>query len=128
MKILGTGGSGFIGSRLVGQLLEHGHEPLIFDHDAVFNLAAEHRDDVRPLSLYDEVNVGGARNLVRACEETGCKKIVFTSTVAVYPLSRRNAGYPSENTPPGPSTIMANQDSARKRSSESLQPPTRPST
>ncbi len=130
MKILVTGGSGFIGSRLVGQLLEHGHEPLIFDkapsemhpdrvvlgdvrdlealtdalngHDAVFNLAAEHRDDVRPLSLYDEVNVGGARNLVRACEETGCKKIVFTSTVAVYPLSGRNAGYPSEDTPPGP--------------------------
>ena len=30
---------------------------------ALINLAAEHRDDVRPLSLYDEVNVDGARNV-----------------------------------------------------------------
>ena len=127
MKILVTGGSGFIGSRLVSELIEKGHEPLIFDkepsqihpdhlvlgdirnldaltnalngHDAVFHLAAEHRDDVWPVSLYEEVNVGGANNLIRACKKTGCKKIVFTSSVAVYPL---NAGNPSEDTPTQP--------------------------
>lgn len=127
MRILVTGGSGFIGSYLVSELLANGHEPLIFDkapsqmhpdrvvrgdvrdlealakaiqgHDAVFHLAAEHRDDVRPVSLYDEVNVGGARNVVRACEASGCKRIVFTSSVAVYPL---NAGYPSEDVLPQP--------------------------
>ncbi len=48
------------------------------------NLAAEHRDDVLPLSLYDEVNVGGARNLCTVAREKNIRTIVFTSTVAVY--------------------------------------------
>ena len=47
-------------------------------------LAAEHRDDVRPLSLYDEVNVDGARNLCMVAREKNVSAIVFTSTVAVY--------------------------------------------
>ncbi|WP_445778767.1 NAD-dependent epimerase/dehydratase family protein [Shewanella sp.] len=50
----------------------------------LINLAAEHRDDVRPLSLYDEVNVGGARNLCTIAREKNVRTIVFTSTVAVY--------------------------------------------
>lgn len=127
MRILVTGGSGFIGSHLVSALVSRGHQTSIFDkapsemyperviqgdvrdldaltaavrgNEAVFHLAAEHRDDVRPPSLYEDVNVGGARNLVRACETTGCRKIVFTSSVAVYPL---NAGCPSEETEANP--------------------------
>jgi len=50
----------------------------------VINLAAEHRDDVRPLALYDDVNVGGARNICTVAREKNVKTIVFTSTVAVY--------------------------------------------
>lgn len=50
----------------------------------VVNLAAEHRDDVRPLSLYDEVNVGGARHLCEVARSGAIQTIVFTSTVAVY--------------------------------------------
>ena len=54
-------------------------------HGAIIvHLAAEHRDDVQPLSLYDEVNVGGARNLCIVACEKHVKTIVFTSTVAVY--------------------------------------------
>ena len=58
---------------------------LALDKDAVIvNLAAEHRDDVRPLSLYDEVNVQGARNICTVAREKSINTIVFTSSVAVY--------------------------------------------
>ena len=51
---------------------------------ALINLAAEHRDDVRPLSLYYEVNVDGARNICTVAREKGVQTIIFTSSVAVY--------------------------------------------
>ena len=112
MKINVIGGSGFIGTRLCQrfvrfekpfQILDKAPS-LVFSDQAVLadvrsldalrahiaegaaliNLAAEHRDDVRPLSLYDEVNVGGARNLCTVAREKHVNTIVFTSTVAVY--------------------------------------------
>lgn len=117
MKILVIGGSGFIGSRLCARLEQSGARFLIFDKakspffsdercvigdirdsaaleksldgiDVVVNLAAEHRDDVRPVSLYDEVNVQGARNLVEACRQKNVRTIVFTSSVAVYGFAK----------------------------------------
>lgn len=107
------GGSGFIGTRLVRRLRSKeellvqitdkapskAHPDLvtlgdvrsveqlrasISNESVIVNLAAEHRDDVRPLSLYDEVNVGGAKNICTVARERSVKTIVFTSTVAVY--------------------------------------------
>ena len=52
--------------------------------DVLINLAAVHRDDVRPLSLYDDVNVGGARSLCDAARKHNITTIVFTSSVAIY--------------------------------------------
>jgi len=51
---------------------------------AIVNLAAEHRDDVRPLSRYHETNVEGATQVCIAARNAGIQKIVFTSSVAVY--------------------------------------------
>ena len=107
------GGSGFIGSRLAKRLLQRDDLKLrlvdkvpskafpdlvtlgdvrsikdmqraMTDGAVIVNLAAEHRDDVRPLSLYDDVNVGGARNICAVAREKGIKTIIFTSSVAVY--------------------------------------------
>lgn len=50
----------------------------------VYNLAAEHQDNVRPLTLYTDVNVIGARNVCAVAAETGVKRMIFTSSVAVY--------------------------------------------
>ena len=67
--------------------------------DALVNLAAEHRDDVRPVRRYDEVNVGGARNLCAAAVRRDIRTIVFSSSVAVYGEASRNA---DESTAPQP--------------------------
>jgi nucleoside-diphosphate-sugar epimerase len=124
MNILVTGGSGFIGTNLVADLLDEGHRVVIYDKrksetypdlciigdvrdkeklirsmrgvDAVYHLAAEHRDDVQPTSLYYEVNVGGAENIVFALKKSDVNKLIFTSTVAVYGL---NSGTPNEDSP-----------------------------
>jgi nucleoside-diphosphate-sugar epimerase len=107
------GGSGFIGTRLVRRLRSkekvivqitdkvpskanpdivtlgdvRSNEQLrtsITNESVIVNLAAEHRDDVTPASLYDEVNVGGAENICTIAREKSVKTIVFASSVAVY--------------------------------------------
>jgi nucleoside-diphosphate-sugar epimerase len=50
---------------------------------SLVNLAAEHRDDVRPLSRYHETNVEGASQVCLAARHAGIQKIVFASSVAV---------------------------------------------
>lgn len=62
-------------------------------------LAAQHRDDVTPVSLYYDTNVGGMEVTLRAMEKNGVKRIVFFSSVAVYGLNKHN---PDENHPKDP--------------------------
>ena len=111
MKILLLGGSGFVGTRLTELLLKQ-HSITIGDivksekypdlwkkcdvcsdddlravmpgHDCIVNLAAAHRDDVRPISLYEKTNVEGAECVCRIASELGIHHIVFTSSVAIY--------------------------------------------
>lgn len=107
------GGSGFIGTRLQSILsTENDIDSSILDakqseqfpkictivdvrklenlttsiaaNSIIINLAAEHRDDVTPRSLYDEVNIEGARNVCEVARIKDCNKIIFTSSVAVY--------------------------------------------
>ena len=52
--------------------------------NVVVNLAAVHRDDIRDKEEYTRTNVLGAENTAKICSEKGIRKIVFTSTVAVY--------------------------------------------
>lgn len=60
------------------------------EESTIINLAAEHRDDVLPLSLYDEVNVNGAINLCAVARLKKIRTIIFTSSVAVYGFSDEN--------------------------------------
>ena len=112
------GGSGFIGSRLTDILSDaqrairigdicpsvafphlwtecdvRRRESLISlfkDARTVINLAAEHRDDVFPLSRYEDVNVRGAENVCAAAASAGIGRIVFTSSAAVYGFQPRH--------------------------------------
>lgn len=128
MQITIIGASGFVGTRLITTLKEnttfritnidkqqsHFHPEittianvldknklteLLVGTDLVVLLAAEHRDDVSPTSLYYDVNVGGMRNTLEAMEANGIKRIVFTSSVAVYGLNKQN---PNEEHPADP--------------------------
>ena len=67
--------------------------------DVVVLLAAQHRDDVTPTSLYYDTNVGGMEKTLRAMEKNGVKRIVFFSSVAVYGLNKKN---PTEEHPADP--------------------------
>src|SRR3954464_7543086 len=103
MKILTIGGSGFIGTYL-SELLQPEHQLFNIDKhnsaalshltsaadirdydnllaaiqpaDWVILLAAEHRDNVSPISLYYDVNVQGTNNILKALDEKGINKII----------------------------------------------------
>jgi GlcNAc-P-P-Und epimerase len=123
--VLITGGSGFIGTRLADDLIALGRSVRIFDKvlsakyptlvgdvrdinaltdacagvSTVYHLAAEHRDDVLPESLYQQVNVEGTRNVGAAARAVGVKSIIFTSTVAIYGLQNPAAQEDAEPAP-----------------------------
>lgn len=67
--------------------------------DWIVLLAAEHKDNVSPFSLYYDVNVKGTENVLNLMREKNIRKIIFTSTVAVYGLNKTN---PDENFPTEP--------------------------
>jgi len=116
MNILITGGSGFVGSNLINVLSnsnsilnidkkeskwhksiskilnindEESLKGIQFQADTIIHLAAEHRDDVRPRSLYKEVNVEGTKNIIKFAENRDINSIIFFSSVAVYGFAKR---------------------------------------
>ena len=118
-KHLLIGGSGFVGSRLISELRQENCLNLDKNQSPFFNeittigdirhkkqivipkntnsvilLAAEHRDDVNPKSLYYDVNVDGTSNVLDKMDKEDVKHLIFTSSVAIYGLDKKN---PDEN-------------------------------
>lgn len=114
-KVAILGGAGFVGSRLGNRLAK---KDIIFNKfdiqtksdvnilsldieridtlnklegfDTIINLAAVHRDDIRPLSRYDDVNVQGSVNVCDIARKHNINKIIFTSSVAIYGFAAAN--------------------------------------
>lgn len=128
MNVSIVGGSGFVGTRLIHLLkedsrytlknidLQSSHffgditsigdvrqqeqmDQLLAGSDVVVLLAAQHRDDVSPVSLYYDTNVEGMRVTLQAMERNGIHRLVFFSSVAVYGLNKQN---PDESHPRDP--------------------------
>jgi len=114
-KVSIIGGAGFLGSRVSRRLKNNRINFEIFDlnhkdsqnittldienydslqsissTNCIINLAAVHRDDIRPLSRYDDVNIQGSVNVCNAAREYGINKIIFTSSVAIYGFAPAN--------------------------------------
>ena len=117
MRIFITGNLGFIGTHLSELLIEKGFTVIGFDKEhasgnekyecihgnvldgellnkctsdninLIIHLAAEHKDNIKPKSLYHDINVRGTQNIITACELNNINKIIFTSTIAVYGLN-----------------------------------------
>ena len=120
MKLLVTGGAGYVGSIVAQRLLAAGHEVVVFDNlerghraavpngarlvagdltdaGAIANALAEGFEGVlhfAALALVSEsvshperyyrTNVGGTLNLLEAMRGSGTRRLVFSSTCAVY--------------------------------------------
>ena len=138
MTIAIIGGAGFVGTRLVSRFAASAIGYSIFDIDqskllenmiyldvedpesldkiggatSIINLAAVHRDDVRPLSRYDDVNVQGAVNVCDAARKHGINNVVFTSSVAIYgfaPADTDESGEPNYFNDYGRTKYLAEQ-------------------
>ncbi len=114
MKILVTGGTGFLGRAIVRALVAHGHEPVVFARSAetaglpghAVNGDVRSRDAIRAAAAgcdaichtaalvsvwrprraeFDEVNVGGLDNVLSAASTLGIGRIVYTSSFLALP-------------------------------------------
>lgn len=123
MKVLVTGGAGYIGSVVTAQLLEAGHEVIVLDnlslghrqvlpesirfiqgditelerllspddqieavlHFAAFSIAGE---SVKKPEIYWQNNMVGSLSLLRAIRSLGIRKLIFSSSAAVYGNSK----------------------------------------
>ncbi len=119
MKVLITGGAGFLGSALANRLVEQGHVVRVIDDESAGDRArlnpAVHftRGDVNDVPKlwtllqgvdccyhlaarvsvsesvlyprdYNATNVGGAVSLIQAVRDAGVRRLIFTSSGAIY--------------------------------------------
>ncbi len=131
-----VGGAGFLGSRISKRLSKRNEFFKIYDikknqdnqciyidvedqgsldqlsnSDIIINLAAIHSDDA-PTSKYYDVNVQGAENVCDAARKYNIKKIIFTSSVAIYGFAEPNtdeSGAPNYFNDYGRSKYLAEQ-------------------
>ncbi len=155
MRILVTGGAGYIGSQVVVELLEAGHEVVVLDDlssgsaealqritlltersltfhhgdvgnldfirqalegcDAVIHLAAFKKvgESMERPGMYYRNNVGGMAALLEAMDDAGVRRILFSSTAAVYgsraPMPLLEDQAPDPDSPYGLSKALGEQ-------------------
>lgn len=120
MRVLVTGGTGYLGRAIVRALVARGHEPIVFarhatasglpgrliDGDVRDRGAVRHAADgadaichtaalvslwrPRPAD-FDDVNVGGVETMLAAARERGIARVVYTSSFLALPPAGRDS-------------------------------------
>jgi len=114
MRVLVTGGTGYLGSAIVRALVRRGHEPIVFARRAsasglparlvdgdvrdrpALTRAADGADAIchtaalvsvwrRRAEEFDEVNVGGLESAIAACRAHAVPRLVYTSSFLALP-------------------------------------------
>ena len=119
LRVLVTGGSGYLGSAIVRALVRRGHRPIVFSRQPLTSHAdlAAIRGDLRSradvesavrqcdavchagalVSLwrrrsrdFDDVNVDGTRHVLEACRARGVHRLIYTASFLALPPAGRS--------------------------------------
>lgn len=103
MKVLVTGGTGFLGSHTVAQLVAAGHEPRVLARSRERVAPALHLHDLDPASI--EVAIGDMNDAAAVREAvSGCDSVVHAA--AVYSLDPRDADVMRAGNAAGTRTVI----------------------
>jgi nucleoside-diphosphate-sugar epimerase len=72
------------------------------DKDCVIHLAGVHADDLKPATLYREINTLGTLNVCDAAAAAGVERLIYLSSTEVYGLQRGEVTEDSPLRPVGP--------------------------
>jgi NAD+-dependent farnesol dehydrogenase len=117
MRVLVTGGTGYLGSAIVRALGRRGHSPIVFSRhpdtnvpslrgdlrfrqevdaavrqvDAVCHAGALVSIWQKRRDAFDEVNVAGTRHVLETCREHGVARLIYTSSFLALPPAGRTS-------------------------------------
>lgn len=111
MKVLVTGGAGYIGSVVAERLAAHGHQAVVFD-----NLSKGHREAVLPESVLVEADLGDIEAIVAAIDAHGVEAVVHMAASSLVGESVRDPrGYFRNNVVNGLNLLDAMMRTGVKR-------------
>jgi len=85
MKVLVTGGAGYIGSVVVEQLINHGHEAVVYD-----NLSKGHAAAVAPEATFVKADLSDSDTLVRALDRNRVEVVIHLAASSLVGESIEN--------------------------------------
>ncbi|HEV8138940.1 MAG TPA: UDP-glucose 4-epimerase GalE [Pyrinomonadaceae bacterium] len=111
MRVLVTGGAGYIGSVVVEELLNDGHEIVAYD-----NLAKGHRDSIPPGVKFIQQDLLETDRLAEALRKNGIEAVIHMAADSLVGESVQNPGkYYRTNVVGGLSLLEAMKDAGVKR-------------
>jgi len=85
MKVLVTGGAGYIGSVVVEQLIKHGHEAIVYD-----NLSKGHMAAIAPEAIFIKADLMDRDMLIRALDQNKIESVIHMAASSLVGESIEN--------------------------------------